>query len=46
MIVLIEKGFSALIASLIVGKRKDYDPKSPIPPHNVPFVLLGAGLLW
>src|SRR5690349_9399817 len=42
----ISSGFSALIASYIVGKRKDYNPKAPVVPGNVPFVLLGAGLLW
>src|SRR5918993_306294 len=36
---------AALVAALVVGKRADYG-KSPILPHNVPFVLLGAGLLW
>lgn len=42
----ISSGFSALVASYIVGQRADFDPKKPMPPHNVPFVLLGAGLLW
>ena len=36
---------AALVAALVVGKRSDYG-SSPILPHNVPFVLLGAGLLW
>jgi Amt family ammonium transporter len=36
---------AALVAALVVGKRKDY-PSSSLVPHNVPFVLLGAGLLW
>ena len=30
---------------LVVGRRSDYG-KVPVLPHNVPFVLLGAGLLW
>jgi len=29
----------------VVGKRRDY-PSSSLLPHNVPFTLLGAGLLW
>ena len=29
----------------MLGKRKGY-PNSPMPPHNVPFVLIGAALLW
>jgi Amt family ammonium transporter len=36
---------AALVAALVVGKRSDYGSSS-ILPHNVPFVLLGAGLLW
>src|SRR5918999_13282 len=36
---------AALVAALVVGRRSDYGT-SPILPHNVPFVLLGAGLLW
>ena len=36
---------AALVAALVVGKRADYGSSS-ILPHNVPFVLLGAGLLW
>ena len=36
---------AALVAAVVVGKRRDY-PSSSLVPHNVPFVLLGAGLLW
>src|SRR5918999_1585869 len=36
---------AALVAALVVGRRSDYGT-SPILPHNVPFVLLGAGMLW
>src|SRR5918996_617891 len=36
---------AALVAALVVGKRSDYG-SAPILPHNVPFVMLGAGLLW
>ena len=38
-------GFSALAAALIVGRRTDYGRQALLP-HNVIFVLLGAGLLW
>ncbi len=38
-------GVSALVAAIILGPRKGF-PSKPMPPHNVPFVLLGAGLLW
>jgi Amt family ammonium transporter len=36
---------AAFVAAVVVGKRSDYQ-SAPILPHNVPFVLLGAGLLW
>ena len=36
---------AALVAALVVGPRKDYG-RHAILPHNVPFAMLGAGLLW
>src|SRR6187397_3141074 len=36
---------AAFVAAMVVGKRSDYGSTSLLP-HNVPFVLLGAGLLW
>lgn len=36
---------AALVAALVVGPRKDFG-RHAILPHNVPFVMLGAGLLW
>jgi ammonium transporter, Amt family len=44
-VVHVNAGVAALVAALVVGKRSDYG-SSTILPHNVPFVLLGAGLLW
>ncbi len=44
-VVHINAGISALVAALVLGSRKDYH-RQAILPHNVPFVLLGAGLLW
>jgi ammonium transporter, Amt family len=44
-VVHVNAGVAALVAALVVGKRHDY-PSSSLLPHNVPFVLLGAGLLW
>jgi Amt family ammonium transporter len=44
-VVHINAGISALVAALVLGPRKDYG-RQAIVPHNVPFVLLGAGLLW
>jgi Amt family ammonium transporter len=44
-VVHINAAVAALVAALVVGKRSDYG-SATILPHNVPFVLLGAGLLW
>jgi Amt family ammonium transporter len=44
-VVHINAAVAALVAALVIGKRSDYGSSS-ILPHNVPFVLLGAGLLW
>jgi Amt family ammonium transporter len=44
-VVHISAGFSALVAAMMLGPRKDFK-RVPIVPHNVPLVLLGAGLLW
>jgi Amt family ammonium transporter len=38
-------GAAALALVLVLGKRRGW-PKERMRPHNVPFVLLGAGLLW
>jgi Amt family ammonium transporter len=44
-VVHVNAGVAALVAAIVVGKRSDY-PSSALLPHNVPFTLLGAGLLW
>jgi Amt family ammonium transporter len=44
-VVHVNAGIAALVAALVVGKRRDY-PSSGLLPHNVPFTLLGAGVLW
>src|SRR5690349_15902933 len=41
----INAGAAALALALVLGKRIGW-PKERMRPHNIPFVLLGAGLLW
>ncbi len=46
-VVHISSGISALVAAIVLGKRKDYGTASADnKPHNIPFVFLGAALLW
>src|SRR3989338_7508596 len=44
-VVHINAGVAALACALVLGKRKGY-PDRISPPHNLPFAVLGAGLLW
>jgi len=44
-VVHINSGIAALATCLLIGRRKGYD-KKPIPPHNLPHVMLGTALLW
>jgi ammonium transporter, Amt family len=44
-VVHISSGVAAVVAALLIGKRRTY-PNQPAAPHNVPYVLLGIGLLW
>lgn len=44
-VVHISSGFSALAAAIALGRRRSI-AAGPEVPHNVPFVVLGAGLLW
>ncbi len=44
-VVHINAGIAAVVAALVLGTRKDFG-RQAILPHNVPFVLLGAALLW
>ena len=44
-VVHINAGIAGLALTVLMGKRVGW-PKEQMKPHNVPFVLLGAGLLW
>jgi Amt family ammonium transporter len=44
-VVHITSGISALVLAIVLGSRKHYG-KISYHPHNVPFVFLGAALLW
>jgi Amt family ammonium transporter len=44
-VVHISSGVSGLVACIVLGKRHGYGMLS-YKPHNIPFVVLGAGLLW
>lgn len=44
-VVHINAGVSALVAALILGKRKGY-PTEPMPPHSLTMTMIGTGLLW
>jgi Amt family ammonium transporter len=44
-VVHISAGISALVAVLIMGKRVGFG-KTPMAPHNLPFAVIGAAMLW
>ena len=41
----VNAGIAALACVLVLGKRKSFPNASP-PPHNMPLVMLGTGILW
>lgn len=44
-VVHINAGIAALVAALVVGKRKGFG-KEAFVPHNLPLTILGTGILW
>ena len=44
-VVHINAGMTALASALVLGRRQGY-PDGISPPHNLPFAVLGAALLW
>ena len=45
IVIHITAGVSALVAALVMGNRKGF-PTVAMPPHNMPMVVTGAGMLW
>jgi ammonium transporter, Amt family len=41
----INAGVAGLVLAIIIGKRRGFG-REPMRPHNLPLVMLGAGLLW
>jgi ammonium transporter, Amt family len=46
MVVHITAGVSAFAMAFMLGPRKGYQEGGPMSAHNVPLVVIGAGLLW
>lgn len=44
-VVHINAGIAALAAVLVLGKRRGW-PGKPMPPHSLPWTLIGTGILW
>ncbi len=44
-VVHVNAGAAALALVILLGKRRGW-PKDAMPPHNLPFTLLGTGILW
>ena len=44
-VVHINSGVAALVAAILIGKRKGY-PATSFPPHNLPLTVIGAAMLW
>jgi len=44
-VVHVNAGIAAIVTALMLGKRRDYK-RHALPPHNITYVVMGAGLLW
>ncbi len=46
LVVHVSAGLSAIAAALVIGRRKDVGGNHNPRPNNIPFVILGAAILW
>jgi Amt family ammonium transporter len=46
LVVHISAGVSALAAAIVIGRRKGIDNSNSVRPGNIPYVILGAAILW
>jgi len=45
IVVHVNAGIAAIVTAIMLGKRRDYK-RHAIPPHNITYVVMGAGMLW
>ncbi len=45
LVVHITAGVGAIVAAMVLGKRKGF-PRTAMPPHNLTMTVTGAGMLW
>ena len=45
IVVHVNAGVAALVAALVLGRRRGF-PTTAMPPHSMPLTVLGAGMLW
>jgi len=46
LVVHITAGVSALAAAVVIGKRQGIESSTEVRPSNIPYVILGAAILW
>ncbi|MEI7503286.1 MAG: ammonium transporter, partial [Paludibacter sp.] len=45
IVVHVNAGVAAIVTAIMLGKRRDYK-RHALPPHDITYVVMGAGLLW